>query len=160
MRKHRVILTLLSFALISPCVIFGQPGDVVAPPNPFLYTFGFTCIYPGFGLLMCLFLLVPVPATGLLGHLGRSMAGIGRYSYSIYLWHLPLIFILQKYRIMKTHSALILYYAVCIFLGIVLAKLIEEPSLRLRDSLSNRGADAALGAEVVKADGAEAQVAF
>jgi peptidoglycan/LPS O-acetylase OafA/YrhL len=159
-RKHHNLLTLLSLALISPCVIFGQPGDVVAPPNPFLYTFGFTCIYLGFGLLMCLFLLVPVPATGLLGHLGRSMAGIGKYSYSIYLWHLPLIFIMQKYSIMKAQSALILYYPVCIFLGIVMAKVIEEPSLRLRDYLSNRGADAGLGTDVVEADGAEVRVAL
>jgi peptidoglycan/LPS O-acetylase OafA/YrhL len=84
MRKHRIKLTMLSFALVSPCVIFGQPGDVVAPPNPFLYTFGFTSIYLGFGLLMCLFLLVPVPERGLSGHLARSLAGIGRYSYSTY----------------------------------------------------------------------------
>jgi peptidoglycan/LPS O-acetylase OafA/YrhL len=84
MRKHRIKLTMLSFALVSPCVIFGQPGDVVAPPNPFLYTFGFTSIFLGFGLLMCLFLLVPVPERGLSGHLARSLAGIGRYSYSTY----------------------------------------------------------------------------
>jgi len=159
MKKHRSILTLVSFAFISPCVIFGQPGDVVAPPNPFLYTFGFTFIYLGFGLLMCLFLLVPIPTTGLFGHLGRSVAAIGRHSYSIYLWHLPLIFVLQRYRIMKTHSGLILYYTICILAGIVLAKIIEEPSLRLRDYLSSRGADVALGTDAMKAGSVKPEVA-
>jgi peptidoglycan/LPS O-acetylase OafA/YrhL len=59
-----------------------------------------------------------------------------KYSYSIYLWHFPLILMLQKYGIMKLHSALILYDAVCILVGIGFAKLIEEPSLRLRDYLT------------------------
>jgi hypothetical protein len=69
------------------------------------------------------------------------------------------IFILQKYRIMKTHSALILHYPICILLGIFLAKVIEEPSLHLRDDLSNRGADARLGSDAAKVDRAAAQVA-
>ena len=152
MSKHRVKLTILAFALVSPCVIFGQTGDVVAPPNPFLYTFGFTSIYLGFGVLMCLFLLVPLPERGLSGHLARSLARIGRYSYSIYLWHLPLIFMLQKHRIFRTHSGLILYYALCIFVGIVMAKIIEEPSLRLRDFLSNRDTELALSTESLLRD--------
>jgi peptidoglycan/LPS O-acetylase OafA/YrhL len=152
-RKHWKILTPLSLALISPCVIFGQTGDIPAPPNPFLYTFGFTSLYLGFGLLMALFLLVPVPAFGLLGYAGRVLAGIGKYSYSIYLWHLPIIFVIAKYAIMKTHLGLLLYYAVCILFGIAMARLIEEPSLRLRDYLSDRHSG------VMKADGAKGQVA-
>jgi peptidoglycan/LPS O-acetylase OafA/YrhL len=137
-QKRRWILLPISFALISPCIIFGQTGDIIAPPNPFLYTFGFTSIYLGFGLLMVLFFQTPIPVAGLFGYLGRSMAGIGKYSYSIYLWHLPLILALQKYSIMKSHVALIPYYVACILLGIAFAKLIEIPSLRLRDRLSNR----------------------
>jgi hypothetical protein len=50
---------------------------------------------------------------------------------------------LQKHRITRTQPGLILYYALCIFVGIALAKMIEEPSLRLRDFLSNRDAGAA-----------------
>jgi peptidoglycan/LPS O-acetylase OafA/YrhL len=150
-QKRRWILLPVSFALISPCIIFGQTGDIIAPPNPFLYTFGFTSIYLGFGLLMVLFFQTPIPVTGVFGYLGRSMAGIGKYSYSIYLWHLPLILALQKYSMMKSHVALILYYVACILLGIAFAKLIEVPSLRLRDRLSNRSR----GGEVVNLSHAE-----
>ena len=61
---------------------------------------------------------------------------------------------------MKTHSGLLVYYTVCILLGIGLAKVIEEPALRLRDYLSNRGAGVAADVIVVKANGASPQAAF
>jgi hypothetical protein len=38
---------------------------------------------------------------------------------------------------MRSRTGLLVYYVVCILVGIMLAKLIEEPSLRLRDRLSN-----------------------
>jgi hypothetical protein len=60
LKKFRAVLLPTSLILISPCVIFGQTGDIPTPPNPFLYTFGFTSIYLGFGLLMVLFLQIPV----------------------------------------------------------------------------------------------------
>ena len=158
-QKYRMVLAPASLVLISPCFIFSQTGDIPAPPNTFLYTFGFTSLYLGFGLLMVLFLQVPVPATGLIAYVSRCMAGIGRHSYSIYLWHLPLIFELQKFRIMTSHLGLLIYYTVCIVLGIVLAKLIEQPSLRLRDYLSNSrtGVTISTAANIVAIGAAKAQ---
>jgi peptidoglycan/LPS O-acetylase OafA/YrhL len=51
--------------------------------NPLMYTFGFTILYLGFGFLLARVVeMKPLP-------LG-PVAWLGGYSYSIYLWHLPI----------------------------------------------------------------------
>lgn len=63
----------------------------------------------------------------------RALAYIGFYSYSIYLWHGILMFVLW---FMPRHwIALPLYVAAVLALGIGMSKLIELPALRIREQL-------------------------
>lgn len=61
----------------------------------------------------------------------RALAGIGYYSYSIYLWHVIAFFELE--RLPQRWFRFPVYVLSSIILGIVMAKLIEVPALRVRD---------------------------
>jgi peptidoglycan/LPS O-acetylase OafA/YrhL len=78
--------------------------------------------------------------------LGRGLAVIGFDSYSIYLWHMPVISWLMES--LRRHGVfafgpatlawaldLAVYVGVSIALGIVMARAVEGPSLKLRDHL-------------------------
>jgi peptidoglycan/LPS O-acetylase OafA/YrhL len=96
--------------------------------SPLMHTVGFTVLYLGFGALL-LVTLDRVPgarATKLL----KPVAEIGLNSYSIYLWHMPIALMLAH-----TRALFVPYIAASIVLGILSARLIEVPALRLRDRL-------------------------
>jgi peptidoglycan/LPS O-acetylase OafA/YrhL len=98
---------------------------------------GYTLIYVGFGgaLVLCLYVWKRVPwAFGALSFLGV-------YSYSIYLWHAPVAFwtdavLGRAFHIVVTPWEMFpLYFALTFALGIVMARLVEFPMLRLREAL-------------------------
>jgi peptidoglycan/LPS O-acetylase OafA/YrhL len=96
--------------------------------SPLMHTLGFTVLYLGFGALL-LVMLVRVPGAGAT-RLLKPVAEIGLNSYSIYLWHMPIALMLAH-----TRALFVPYIASSIVLGILAAKLIELPTLRLRDRL-------------------------
>lgn len=61
------------------------------------------------------------------------LAWLGRYSYSIYLWHLVAFAAAQK--LFPQHSSLLTFAFASILLGVSLGKVIEMPFLRVRDKL-------------------------
>lgn len=61
------------------------------------------------------------------------LAWVGRYSYSIYLWHLAAFAAAQK--LFPQHSSLLTFGFASILVGVSLGKMIEMPFLRLRDKL-------------------------
>jgi len=67
----------------------------------------------------------------------RPLAVIGTYSYSIYLWHIPVRFFglgwLPGEAAPLTRAAV--YLALCIVAGVAAAWLVERPFLALRDHL-------------------------
>jgi peptidoglycan/LPS O-acetylase OafA/YrhL len=65
----------------------------------------------------------------------RSLATIGSYSYSIYLWHMATIyFVTPKLRDSVSWDIRAVIYLVSAFVvGIAMAKLVELPTLSLRD---------------------------
>jgi peptidoglycan/LPS O-acetylase OafA/YrhL len=114
----------------------------------FGFTFGTTFLYLAFGSI----LLVSLNSQNLerFGQTkgGRFMAYFGRHSYSIYLWHAPVKF-LNVYLFnqidpwpYQTLRMNILYLILSLAMGVITAKLVEFPFLKLRDRIStiSRGA--------------------
>jgi peptidoglycan/LPS O-acetylase OafA/YrhL len=86
-----------------------------------------TCNVLGFAFLVGWSVNRKLPGTGL-------FSGIGKYSYSIYLVHLPLA---ELWSIRPlTRIGFCCYVATSIAVGIGMARLIELPALRLRDRLT------------------------
>lgn len=94
---------------------------------------GFTLFYVGSGALLLGALSLTVPRT----RLTRSAAAIGTYSYSIYLWHMPVL----RWIVRQPTSQLpldwmiyaALYLGAAVLIGIVAATVVEYPVLRVRD---------------------------
>lgn len=127
-------LAVVSVLLLGPALLF--PG-----PHPFTVTIGYTLYYLAFGIVLALVLPRPgepeSPARA--GRVERALAAIGAYSYSIYLWHTA-----SKHwsapvwesvvgRELGYEGRAVLYFVSSVALGILMARLIELPFLRIRD---------------------------
>jgi peptidoglycan/LPS O-acetylase OafA/YrhL len=128
-RDRRLACLLASVLLLLPCFLLSQF-------SPVLYTVGFTSTYLGFGLLMLVFLETSLPERGPLAWMSRALARIGQYSYSIYLWHISVLLFCAEYIHLRPSVAW--YFVGSIIVGIAMSKLIEIPTLRLRDRLSRQ----------------------
>jgi peptidoglycan/LPS O-acetylase OafA/YrhL len=136
-RRAKTIL-FTSLALCSCCLFF--PGY-----SPFMTTVGFTLLYLGFGgiLMISLYQAVelPKPLARVIAPTNRMLSYIGIYSYSIYLWHLIVAGVvvdgIRRVSPIKLHYLVefFLYAVGSIALGIVMSKIIEQPTLSLRDRL-------------------------
>jgi peptidoglycan/LPS O-acetylase OafA/YrhL len=141
-RKNRMWILLFSLAALAPAVVFPVS-------SAFMSTIGFTLLYLGFGgvLLLALYrtdLSLASSLRRLFGAAGSLLARIGTYSYSIYLWHLVvaslgLTLIRRAYTMAsgteQPHPLLefAAYVVASIATGIIMAKLVEMPVLKLRD---------------------------
>lgn len=131
LRPYRLLLLLLSVPMILPAFVYPVEKTF------FLYTFGLTTLYVGFGLILISMLNQPA-------HQSRPrawMSFLGSRSFSIYLWHLPLLLWGES---MINHSFggfgnwwlyACFYLGGSIVVGIVMAELIEFPVIRIRDKL-------------------------
>jgi peptidoglycan/LPS O-acetylase OafA/YrhL len=126
--------------ILCAAAILLSPAFFVSQYDQWMYTYGFASLYLGYGCLLVGFLHVPLNDIGQPIHLGlRAIAYIGTFSYSIYLWHLPWIHVLQQTPQGPIRSVqLLLFYAGSILVGTVTAKLVEFPALRLREHLFPR----------------------
>jgi peptidoglycan/LPS O-acetylase OafA/YrhL len=103
--------------------------------TPFIFTAGLTIFYLGSGMILTGVLLSELPRSRIIAALGL----LGAYSYSIYLWHMPV----ATWGVPLVESALgrqfgfgtraALYVFGSLAVGVVMARLIEYPALRLRD---------------------------
>lgn len=96
------------------------------------YTFGFTQRYLAAGGVLVGALMCQVPAN----RVTVQLAKLGAYSYSIYLWHMALMY----YAIPQLRDAGVswqirsaIYLVGAFVIGIAMAKLLELPVLRIRD---------------------------
>jgi peptidoglycan/LPS O-acetylase OafA/YrhL len=132
--KHRFVVAFLSLLLI-------VPSCLLRVEHFFMHTIGLSFLYVGFGGILLCSLSFAEPAGVVAQRVLGSLAFLGSHSYSIYLWHLPLgIWIMPLIRSWLGGSLPYLvgvgtYCGLSIGFGIVMAKLIEMPVLRLRDKL-------------------------
>lgn len=105
------------------------PTAICAPTSMVMDTFGLTMLYLGFACILAWSIGLPQSKN----FLARGLAWIGKYSYSIYLWHLPLWAILYRGRM--SFEFFLVGVTISILFGAAMAKLIEIPSLKVRDRL-------------------------
>ena len=115
-------------------------ASVLCSPSEdlFTYTLGFTLAYIGFGVLL-LFALYPDQARKHTepGRISRFFGWVGTYSYTLYLWHVPVLGILwYAWKDLNPFSLPLLYYGGSFAAAICMSKLVELPALRLREQLT------------------------
>jgi peptidoglycan/LPS O-acetylase OafA/YrhL len=122
----------LRWALIAGGVALLSPAFVYElKDTPFLYTYGYTLFYVGSGMLLCGLLHVRVPQN----RITRVVAAFGAHSYSIYLWHWPVLVAFVSWSKLAPERIIPCYFGVAIAVGLLMGKLIEWPALRFRDRL-------------------------
>jgi len=106
--------------------------------NFWMLTFGLTIISVGFAALLLLFLATDRSKFDKWA-IFRGMAIIGKDSYSIYLWHMCVMYwgvsaLYQASHIKFPMYIIIpLYMVTSVIIGVVMAMLIEQPVLKFRD---------------------------
>jgi peptidoglycan/LPS O-acetylase OafA/YrhL len=129
-RRHLLLLACGGIALLVPAFIFDLETF-------FIYTAGLTCFYLGSGMLLAAAVASEIPLNGAT----RALGYLGAYSYSIYLWHMPMLKwglpVLQRTLNVQfgVWGSVAIYMVGSLMLGVVLARVIEVPILRLRDRL-------------------------
>lgn len=101
------------------------PAFILRERTVFMQSIGLTLLTIGFSLLLAWSISrIPVRRSGVLAY-------VGRHSYSIYLWHLPIVMVLCGDSFLSFWAAV----ALCIIIGIAMSKLIEIPVLKWRDRI-------------------------
>jgi peptidoglycan/LPS O-acetylase OafA/YrhL len=129
LRPWRGVLLVGGLVLLVP--VFVLPLEL----NPLVYTLGLSVIYVGSGMLVVAASLCDVRRSRVL----RAIAMMGTFSYSIYLWHMPVLgFVLPwleraNGRPLPYALGLTAYLVGSVAVGVAMARLIEVPALRFRD---------------------------
>ncbi len=129
LRRQAVLLGLAVIALLP---VFIWP----LMTTPYHYTAGFTLVAYGFAAILLLSVTKGYPDGRFSGSPVHWCAYIGTHSYSIYLWHLAVAMLaasaVRRWRApwWVEHLA---FLAGSILVGIIMAKLIELPLLKVRD---------------------------
>jgi peptidoglycan/LPS O-acetylase OafA/YrhL len=116
-------------------IIFFFQGEA----NKFINTIGFTILALSFGNLMLL-LIVNTESKLVVfiknNNLTKTIAHIGFYSYSIYLWHMHVEAIFSKNKLYYNYNFWVIflfYLLLCYVIGRFFAKIIEFPMIKIRD---------------------------
>jgi peptidoglycan/LPS O-acetylase OafA/YrhL len=137
-RRNRLVVQATT-ALFLSCIL------AFYAESQFMLSFGLTFVYLGFGGLLVLSLYGGVPAitswSRVAGKVGDVLAYVGTYSYSVYLWHVPVVSHVMGAVLAVTGvrfgQTLLngLYLGLSIGCGILMARIVEFPALALRDRL-------------------------
>ena len=128
LEKNKLLIGLTGAACFVPAFVYDLNETA------WMWTIGLTMFYLGGGFVMLALLKSDFRGNRFL----LRVADIGKYSYSIYLWNLPVHFWLIKYTNLAAENWLLyafIYWAGTFILGIGTAKLVEYPVLKLRDRL-------------------------
>jgi peptidoglycan/LPS O-acetylase OafA/YrhL len=116
------------------------PAIVLPPSDRFMYTLGFTLLYISFGTMLLLSIYKetdrPRPKPGFAT---RALAGMGVFSYTLYLWHVPMAqafsSLAPRFAHVNEYVLHAIYFTTSIAVGILASKLVELPILKLRERL-------------------------
>jgi len=140
--QSRIGLPLIGTSII---LLFAFPIETV-----FMHTLGFTFMFLGAGSLLAK--VIDLQTTGYTARAAESLAIIGTYSYSIYLWHFGIARLVPQSGLVP----FLFYIAMSVSMGMLAAKVIEYPVLAFRDkvfpSLCNTPAVAAVATIVAGND--------
>ena len=156
-RRNRVLLFTSPIFCFLPFFLYQPEHNSRVALLLSLVAIGYGCI-----LLLTLWgdLQVPAFLAPAWRYLAVGSARIGRDSYSIYLWHLAVIYVLAG-PLKTTGQTLswgvvLLNVAGCILAGMVTAAIIERPVLRLRDRiLPSRALESATAFAATAGEGAK-----
>jgi peptidoglycan/LPS O-acetylase OafA/YrhL len=126
--RNTKTLRFVGAVLIAPIFIFDAGGI-------FMSTIGTNIIHLGFGIMVLLAskeaLLSPLVRLYPFNWLKTITTKIGIYSYSIYVWHLFVKDLLERYFCSPPNG--FLYLSVSIIIGIAMSLIIEQQILKFRD---------------------------
>ena len=131
-------------ALLAGALVLVIPAGLGGSASPWVSVYGLTGLYLGYGLLLVAALAFRGDGTALPVKL---VAGVGVYSYSIYLWHIDFAALptralagaVSGWPLAVSLPALfVTQFALAIGAGIVMAKAVEFPFLRLRERVVPR----------------------
>jgi peptidoglycan/LPS O-acetylase OafA/YrhL len=132
--RRRWLIMLCGCLLLLPAFAFGTGSIFTATVGLTMTSLGYACIL--------------IWAIGLQWKRAWALAWIGRYSYSIYLWH-AIIATFSKNTIGETRLSFGIYLVASLVVGGVMAKLVELPLLRIREHLMPAVAEVRQGTEEV-----------
>jgi peptidoglycan/LPS O-acetylase OafA/YrhL len=131
-RRFRIGLWVGAGLLVAPMAFFDMW-------SPFVERFGFTAVYLAADALLLLTLHAP-SLQGTLPGVARWASTLGRYSYGTYLWHLPFEdMVLRRWSpgwfSPPSVHGYVFFGAASFAVGVALTKMIEAPSLAVRDRM-------------------------
>ena len=143
LRRYRWALAFVGILLLTP-MFSTQPLE---PENSWIRIYGFILCYLAGGALLLASLKI---FDGHSSPLARFVAFLGSNSYSAYLWHIIAISFVAPIFVQRTHYAIdwIAYYLIANVavwvIGVVAARLVEFPVLKLRNRWIPSRADSAI----------------
>lgn len=125
-QRRRTALAVTGALLVAPSCVLQLEGST------FVNTIGFTTNYVGFACVLLAALARPSTGSSALRSL---LARIGFHSYSIYLWHMPVLklVISDVEPVVGNGPAILIYVAGSLAIGIAFTWCLELPMLALRD---------------------------
>ena len=134
-RNWRFVLLLVSAACLAPLAYCSYE-------TKYMHTVGFTINSIGFGIIILLGMSAAwTPNSSVISYVCNPLAAIGRYSYSIYLWHMAVYFTVERaipLSLSFTPRYFIhftVYSMLSVLIGVIMSRVVETPALRLRDRL-------------------------
>jgi peptidoglycan/LPS O-acetylase OafA/YrhL len=132
---YRIFVSTNKFLIAGVSILFVSIPFFVELTYPLFYTAGLSILYLGFGGLVALVSVFKMPATNPV----KILAGIGRFSYTIYLVHLitgPAVANFFRLHVFGNGPPLLyafISFGANICCGIIISLLVEQFFLRIRE---------------------------